>query len=54
MSDPKLKITSITKKLKEQIEAQRAASEQIEKERQQAATNGTGQSSPSQSLPPNK
>jgi len=54
MSDPKSKITSITKKLKEQIEAQRAASQQIEKERQQAVINGTGQSFPSQSQPPNK
>jgi hypothetical protein len=54
MTDIKTKITDLLEKQKKAIEAQRAESERIAKERQDTAINEKGQSAPFQSQPPNK
>ena len=54
MSDPKEKLQALVDRQKKIIDAQKEAQAQLEKERQQAAINGTVQSSPSSSQPLNK
>ena len=54
MADPKQKIQALIDKQRKAIDAQRAESERIEKERLNNSTNGTGRSSPFPSQPPNK
>lgn len=54
MTNPAEKLKAQVEKLKQTVEAQRKESERIQQERQQQATNGTGQSFPSPVPPPNK
>ena len=52
--DAKDKLIKLLETQKRAIEAQKAESERIKREREQKAKDETGGSSPSQSQPPNK